>query len=136
MLRLALEDNPAFELSSIELERAGPSYTAETLGALKETNVGADLYFILGQDALSDLPNWHDPVVIAKLATLAVAAREGAAFEDPPAQLGARVVRIGMPAIEISGTDIRERVATGRSIRYRVPHAVETYIRDNSIYRD
>jgi nicotinate-nucleotide adenylyltransferase len=135
MLQLALGDNSAFEVSNVELERPGPSYTAETLSVLKETNGGVDLFFILGQDALSDLPSWHDPGRIVQLATLAVAGREGAP-EDVPDDLGARVVRLSMPVIEISGSEIRARVAEGRSIRYRVPLAVERYIRDNGLYRD
>jgi nicotinate-nucleotide adenylyltransferase len=136
MLRLAVEDNPAFEVSDVELDRAGPSYTADTLGSLKERDAGADLFFILGQDALSDLPNWHDPARIARLATLAVAAREVDDAPDLPLTIGARVVRLVMPTIAISASDIRQRVASGRSIRYLVPPAVERYIREKRLYRD
>jgi nicotinate-nucleotide adenylyltransferase len=135
MLRLATEDNPAFEISTVELERPGPSYTADTLAFLADAHAGADLYFIMGQDALSDLPNWHNPERIAELATLAVATREGVPG-DPPASLNARMVRLTMDAIEISGSDLRARVASGRSIRYRTPVAVERYIRENALYRD
>lgn len=136
MLRLAIEDNPTFEVSDVELDRAGPSYTIDTLASLKERHAGAELFFIMGQDALSDLPNWRDPARIAQLATLAVAAREGDDALELPPTIGASVERLAMAAIAISGSDIRERVAAGRSIRYLVPLAVELYIREKRLYRD
>ena len=136
MVRLAVEGNPAFEVSDVELDRPGASYTADTLALLKERHAGAELFFIMGQDALSDLPNWHDPERIAELATLAVAGRDGDDGPAPPPGIGARVVRLAMPAIAISGSDIRARVAAGRSIRYRVPASVEQYIREKQLYRD
>ena len=135
MLRLATEDNPTVEVSDVELGRAGPSYTADTLASLKERHAGAELFFIMGQDALSDLPNWHDPARIAQLATLAVAAREGDDVLELPPTIGASVERVEMATIAISGSDIRERVVAGRSIRYLVPPAVEAYIREHGLYR-
>ena len=133
--QLATKDNPAFEVSDVELDRAGPSYTADTLASLKERDAGAELYFIMGQDALSDLPNWHDPARIAQLATLAVAGRAGDHALELPPTIGASVERLVMATIAISGSDIRERVAAGRSIRYLVPPAVEAYIREYGLYR-
>jgi nicotinate-nucleotide adenylyltransferase len=135
MLRLATEGNPTFEVSAVELDRAGPSYTADTLASLKERYAGVELFFIMGQDALSDLPNWRDPARIAQLATLAVAAREGDDALELPPTIGASVERVEMATIAISGSDIRERVAAGRSIRYLVPLAVEAYIREHGLYR-
>jgi nicotinate-nucleotide adenylyltransferase len=136
MLRLAIEDNPVFDVSEIELDRDGPSYTAETLASLRERNSGAELFFIMGQDALSDLPNWHDPARIVQLATLAVAARAGDDALELPSTIGARVERLEMATVAISGSDIRKRIAAGRSVRYRVPPAVERYIREKRLYRD
>jgi nicotinate-nucleotide adenylyltransferase len=135
MLRLATEDNPAFEVSDIELDRAGPSYTVDTLASLKERDAGAELFLIMGQDALSDLPNWHDPARIAQLATLAVAGRAGDDALALPPTIGASVERLAMATMAISGSDIRERVAAGRSIRYLVPPTVEAYIREHGLYR-
>jgi nicotinate-nucleotide adenylyltransferase len=136
MVKLAIQGNAGFEVSEVELSRSGPSYTAETLASLKAAYTGADLFFIMGQDALSDLPNWRDPDRIAALATLVVAAREGDELRDPPPGVDAKLARLAMPTIAISGSDIRERIRSGRSIRYLVPLAVETYIRDNGLYRD
>lgn len=135
MLRLALSDNPAFQISEMEIARGGPSYTVETLEELSRTCAGDDLYFILGEDALADLTNWREPDRIVRLARLVVAARrvDGA----PPARgkYAEGAVRLEMPLLEISSTDIRRRVAAGRSIRYRVPASVEAYILDNGLYR-
>lgn len=129
MVRLAVEDNPAFAVSTAEVERPGPSYTADTLEELAKTP-GAELFFIVGRDAYEDLPNWVRPERIRELATVVVAARHGESLEvKPPA------VRLEMPEIGASATDIRERVAAGRTIRYLAPAAVEGYIREHRLYR-
>ena len=128
MVRLAIEGNPGFELSVLEVERAGPSYTADTLEALADEYKGSELFLILGRDAYGDLPNWIRPGRILELSTVAVAARDGEAKLESPA-LG-----LLMPEIGISATEIRERVAAGRSIRYLVPEAVEGYIREHGLY--
>ncbi|MEX0684096.1 MAG: nicotinate-nucleotide adenylyltransferase [Dehalococcoidia bacterium] len=139
MVRLAIAGDPHFELSTLEVDREGPSYSEVTLEALAEENPGAQLFFILGRDALADLPNWHAPERIVELATLAVATRvkEGATAA-PEAALGdlrAHIVWLEMPAIAISATGIRERVRAGRSIRYLVPDAVAEYIAAHGLYR-
>jgi len=138
MVRLAVQDNPAFEPSAMEVERPGPSYTADTLEELAARHPGAGLYLILGQDALDDLPNWRRPERILELAWIAVASRE---VKDPLGRggrplpgLSARLIRIHMPVVQVSATDIRQRARDGRSIRYLVPAAVEAYIRDHRLY--
>lgn len=139
MLRLALSGNDYFELSLLEIDREGPSYSEVTLAALQGANPGAELFFILGRDALDDLPNWHDPSAVVRLATLVVADREGVASSMPEnpavARLNARVVPLSMPVIGVSSTDLRERAAAGRSIRYLVPEAVAEYIEAHGLYR-
>lgn len=140
MLRLALADNAAFRVSTVELEREGPSYTAETLETLRQQHPGAQLFLVLGEDALADLPHWHDPARILNLATVAVAARSGEGPNLRQAEallpgLVAKVVWLRMPVVEISATGIRERVRLGLSIRYRVLPAVEAYIREHRLYR-
>lgn len=140
MLRLALADNAAFRVSTVELEREGPSYTAETLETLGQQYPGAQMFLVLGEDALADLPHWHDPARILDLATVAVAARSGEGPNLRQAEallpgLVAKVVWLRMPIVEISATGIRERVRRGQSIRYRVLPAVEAYIREHGLYR-
>ncbi len=133
MLRLAVQGNESFAVSDIEVRRPGPSYTHETLEELAAGHPGAGLFFILGRDALADMPNWRDPSRIAALATLLVAERAG----EPPGAAtieGARIQRIEMPLIDISATTVRERVRAGLSIRYLVPDAVAEYIVANRLY--
>jgi nicotinate-nucleotide adenylyltransferase len=128
MVELAVADNPAFEVSTVEVERQGPSYTADTLEELAETP-DAELFLVLGKDAYEDLPNWVRPERIRELATLAVAARNGENVTvEPPA------VRLEMPEVGISATEVRQRVVAGRTIRYLVPAPVEAYIRKHGLY--
>ena len=138
MLRLAIEGHDGFGISDIELRRSGPTYTADTLEALAGERLDDEFYFVIGADALADLPNWHEPERIVAHATLAVAPRDpdqaDAAAAALPDTLQARVQRFPMPRIDISSTDIRERVATNRSIRYLVPAAVEQYIHKHNLY--
>ncbi len=142
MVRLAIAGNAAFAVSTIELEQRGPTYTALTLAALRaELGDGVTLHFILGADALRDLPNWWEPGRIVALARLAVAARGRAPLRGL-AELDRRVPgllaaceRVGMPALAISSTDLRRRAAEGRSLRYLVPDAVVAYIAAHQLYQ-
>ncbi len=140
MVRLAVAGHDAFELSTLEVDRAGPSYSVETLQALHDASPADELYFIVGLDALRDLPNWHEPARLIELSTLAVAARSGerpgeADLERLLPGLAKRVVWIEMPRLDVSGTELRRRAAQGRSLRYLVPNAVEAYIREQGLYR-
>lgn len=142
MLRLALADDPYFDVSTLEIDRGGPTYTVETLAALRaELGPADELYFILGEDALLDLPRWRDPAGIVRLARLAVAARGGAlsvdldALEQQVPGIRARVDVVPMPQIGISSTEIRRRVREGGSIRFLVPPAVAAYIAKQGLYR-
>ncbi len=155
MVRLAIAGNPFFEVSTIELEQSGPTYTANTLAALQRQFAverqppdslpdrradGAALHFILGADALFDLPNWHEPQQIIALARLAVTARASARMPDLAAlellvpSVSAALERVVMPALEISSSDIRSRAGEGRSLRYLLPPAVIDYITVHQLY--
>ncbi|HLZ68565.1 MAG TPA: nicotinate-nucleotide adenylyltransferase [Dehalococcoidia bacterium] len=141
MVRLALAGNPAFDVSTVELEQAGPTYTTLTLEALRaELGAGVTLHFILGSDALQDLPNWWQPQRLVRLAKLAVAARgelpahELASLDRRIPGLADACERIEMPALAISSTDLRRRVAAGRSLRYLVPDSVAAYIAEHGLY--
>jgi len=141
MVRLMLGGDPYFEVSTLEVERPGPSYTVDTLDALHEQyGPELELYFIVGEDALRDLPNWKDPARIVSLACLAVAPRPhrgGVGEIDLNAavpRLSKCTVPLPMPAIDISSTALRERARAGLSLRYLVPLAVEEYIRRHGLY--
>jgi nicotinate-nucleotide adenylyltransferase len=138
MLRLAIEGNSAFGISDVELRREGPTYTADTLETLAGERLDDAFWFILGADALADLPNWRDPARIVRHAMLAVAPRESELIDA--AALGVpdiegRIATFTCPRIDVSSTGIRERVAAGSSIRYLAPDAVRTYIEAHALYR-
>ena len=140
MLRRALEGEAAFQVSRLELERPGPSYTADTLEALRDDRPEDELFFLLGEDALMDLPNWERPRRIPELARLAVARRADSspeALEEAERRLpglGERVIWLKMPAVAVSATEIRERVREGQPIGGLVPATVEEYIRKQGLY--
>ena len=132
MIELAIADNPGLGADDSELLRKGPSYTAETL---REFSAKADeLFFLLGEDALQDLPYWRKPEEIVRYATLAVAERDGADADHRALPEGTRLARLDMPLLAVSSTEIRRRVREGLSIRYLVPADVEAYIRENQLY--
>jgi nicotinate-nucleotide adenylyltransferase len=140
MVRLAVDDVPYFEVSEIEVEREGPSYSDVTLEQVHDANPAAELFFILGYDALADLPHWHAPQRVCELATLAVAARaDGPGLAASHAALGdlsARIVWLDMPQLEISASVIRERAKAGLPLRWLVPDAVADYIAAQDLYCD
>jgi nicotinate-nucleotide adenylyltransferase len=140
LCRIAFGGDQRFELSRLEIDREGPSYTADTLRRLSEEGGENDLFFIVGGDEAKALVSWHQPEQVLALATLAVAERD----EDRRAQVMAaisplsgseRVQFFSMPRIDISSSSVRERVAAGRPIRYLVPVGVAEYIETAALYR-
>jgi nicotinate-nucleotide adenylyltransferase len=139
MVELAIGDNPAFELSRIEVDRSGPSYTVDTVEALARR--GDDLVLILSAETFAELPSWHQPERLFDAARMAVVPREGYPAPDP-AWLAetfpgreTRVAYLEGPRLGLSSTAIRDRIASGRSIRYLVPATVEAYIAQHGLYR-
>jgi nicotinate-nucleotide adenylyltransferase len=128
----AATSDPAFTVSRVELDRPGPSYTVDTLRELAERHPGKELVLLLGADQLAALGAWHRAELIPQLATVAVAQRPGLVIGG---LAGAAVKRIDMPAIGISSSDIRERVAAGRPIRHLVPEPVRLIIEAERLYR-
>lgn len=135
MLELAIAGHPAFQVSQIEKDRPGPSFTVDTLSQLKAEHPEAELFLLLGSDSLQDLPSWFRPDRIAELATLVVTPRPGAE-RSPELPFPFRIVWVDAPRIDISSSDIRQRVQSGRTIRYLLPRAVECYIETHRLYRD
>jgi nicotinate-nucleotide adenylyltransferase len=150
MTRLAVAEHPRFEVSDVELRRSGPSYTVDTLEALRPRG---DLHLIIGSETFLDLLSWHEPRRLPGLARLVVVPRSGNAFDPtaPAAQkvltelaLGpftrpgedGRAVLTEAASLPISGSDLRKRARTERSLAYRMPAAVVAYIREHGLYRD
>lgn len=127
MVELAIAGEPGLALDRQELERPGPSYTVETLEAYRTEWPQARLAFLLGSDAAGEFQSWRRPERIRELADVVIFRRGN---QTPPA--GFRVVQV--PCLAISASDIRERVRTGRSIRYLVPDAVRAYIMEQKLY--
>lgn len=142
MLERALRGHPAFEISMLEVQREGPSYTVDTLRELRrERGTGAELVFIMGEDSLVNFPTWHQPEEIVKLCTLAVLQRPGYdvdmdKLETEVKGVKASVIMIPAPEIPISASEIRQRVRRGESIRELVPPAVADYIRQHRLYME
>ncbi|NLG48628.1 MAG: nicotinate-nucleotide adenylyltransferase [Chloroflexi bacterium] len=139
MVRLAIADNPYFCVSGMELERAGPSYTVDTLRAIREECLVRSLFFIMGADSLVHLKTWRDPHGIMQLARLIAVTRPDwdvdlAALDRELPGLAANTELLTTVRLEISSTDLRERVSEGRPIRYQVPDQVEAYIREHGLY--
>lgn len=142
MLKLALTDKPDFQISLLEIQRAGPSYAVETLARLKESLEEDDrLFFIMGWDSLLTLPRWEDPERLLELCTLAAAPRPGfpkldiSALELDLQGISSRTVVLDMPVMDISSTEIRERVRDGLSIGEMVHPEVARYIKEKGLYK-
>lgn len=146
MTALAVREHPRFAVSDLELRREGPSYTVDTLAALKDEGT---LKLLIGSDTFLDLLSWRDPRKVARLARLIVVPRTGGEFdqEGPAAQ---KVLHeLGLPgfgapggpvvyraaSLPISGSDLRLRAREGRSLVYRMPESVAAYIREHGLYR-
>ena len=142
MIEFAISGNSSFRLNSLELNRAGPSFTVTTLEQLHAEHADHELFLMIGADSLLDFPRWRDPQRILELATV-IALNRG----DQPLPnreeirnlcgglADSRIISARMPGIDLSATEIRNRCREGRSIRYLVPRAVEIYIDQHGLYR-
>jgi nicotinate-nucleotide adenylyltransferase len=143
MLKLAIAGHEAMSVCELEIERGGLSYTVDTLAEIARMKPDAELLLLMGADSLHDLATWHQPRRICELALPVFVRRSGSPEVDltalanlvSPARLEQiRAHQVAMPLIELSSTDIRDRVAQGKSIRYRTPRAVEKYIETHGLY--
>ena len=141
MVRLALAGKAYFKLSTMEIERDGPSYAVDTIAGLKgQLEAGDELFFILGWDSLAELPQWREPHRLVEMCHLVVVPRPG--YSSPDLKkleaaipgLSQRVLILDKPHIDISASEIRERVARGLSVRHLVPEPVNRYIKEHKLY--
>jgi len=136
MTVIATASNPRFSVSRVEVDREGPTYTIDTLRAIKDLT-GADLFFITGADAVLEIFGWKDPQELFDMAHFIAATRPGydfAALEER-AEAHDGITPMSIPALAISSTDIRARVAGGHPIRYLVPEGVVSYVGKAGLYR-
>jgi nicotinate-nucleotide adenylyltransferase len=139
MAQLACTGNPAFEVSAIEVERDGPSYTVDTLEALHAKGT-VDLHFIVGADAAADLYRWRAAGRIVALARIVVIGRPGFVLDRTALShhlpgLDARLTLLEGPRLDISSSELRQRVTSERPIRYQTPESVVEYIVRHRLYR-
>jgi nicotinate-nucleotide adenylyltransferase len=140
MVRLAIAGKPYFRLSTMEVERPGPTYTVDTMAEIKRQLGSAELFFILGWDNLSQLPQWHQPSQLIKLCRLVAVPRVD--FQEPDLKsleavipgLERSVILLEQPRIDVNASEIRRMVAQGLSIHNLVPEAVEKYIKKHKLY--
>lgn len=141
MTRLAIGGNPRFQLSTLEVGRPGPSYTIDSIEELLRSHADARLFLIMAADSLAQIDSWREPDRLLSLVEWAVGPRPGNELPDKAAlrrRFGSAARRIHLlkgPALEVSATDIRQRVAARKTIRYLVPQAVEELILDKGLYR-
>jgi nicotinate-nucleotide adenylyltransferase len=141
MLRLAISGNEFFDVDEREIKRGGASYTVDTLKELSAETKGAELYFLMGADSLATFERWKSPNEICKLARVIVLDRGGHSKPDveelakylPKPESAAEQI-LEMPQVEISSSDLRQRIGAQRSVRYQLPPAVAAYIASESLY--
>jgi nicotinate-nucleotide adenylyltransferase len=141
MVKRAIARKIYFELSTIEVDRPGPSYSVDTIKELRgQLGAGTEIYYLVGWDSLADLPQWREPTRLIKICRLVAVRRPGVARPDlkkleasVPGVTGS-VVWLDIEPIDISSSDIRERIARGLSIDGLVPQKVERYIKENRLY--
>ncbi|MEK6574110.1 MAG: nicotinate-nucleotide adenylyltransferase [Chloroflexota bacterium] len=140
MVLAAIADNPALALSRVDLDRPAPHYTVDTLKLLRRESPDAELYFLMGEDSLRDLPRWRSPGEIIGQAWLAVSQRPGTEFdlsdlESAVPGVSARVKWVQAPQLEIASSDIQRRIREGRTVRYMLPPEVRKIIHREKLYR-
>ena len=140
MTRLAIKDNPHFEFSDIELKREGKTYTVDTLTELTSQYTDDEFFFIVGSDTLYNIEKWYRPTEIFQMAKLLTSCRNiekeelNKQIDYLKNKFGAKIYNLYMPNIDISSTDIRDKVKHGMSIRYFTPDSVINYIQENKLY--
>ena len=141
MLDFAIAGHPAFLIKDLELHREGPSYTVVTLQELQALHPQDEFFLIIGADSVRDLHTWREPEAILELASLIGVNRPNISLPDLTelkqkfgAAIDRKIFWVTMPGIEISSTDLRQRIHENRSVRYMTPRSVEVYIHNNRLY--
>lgn len=134
MVEAAVRGMEGLEASDLEIRRGGDSYTADTLRALADQHPGAELYLVLGADAADALGTWERVDEVKKLARLVVVDRPGSSPAHIPE--GFRWDKVEVPRLEVSSTELRERVADGRPLEFLLPEDVITCVRERNLYRE
>jgi nicotinate-nucleotide adenylyltransferase len=141
MVELGIASNRRFEISRVDVDRPGPSYSVDTISILLEQyGQSAEMFFIMGLDSLVEVPMWHQPEQLIQLCHLVAVTRPGfdvdmRRLEASVPGISSRVEIVDMPALDISSSDLQRRVSKGLPIKYQVPEEVERYISEHHLYR-
>lgn len=141
MLEFAIAGHADFSVNRMEIEREGTTFTVDTLQQLHDEDASRELFFLIGADSLTDLSGWRQPDRIAELATIVAVNRGDRPLPDLTSleerlgpETAARIQLVTMPGIDLSATNIRQRIPDGKSIRFMTPRAVEEYIVTHNLY--
>ncbi|EOC99807.1 nicotinate-nucleotide adenylyltransferase [Caldisalinibacter kiritimatiensis] len=142
MTLLATITNPDFEVSSIEIDRKGVTYTIDTIKAFKEKFNNVEFYFITGADAIMEITTWKSTEELLKICNFVAVSRPGFKASNMEKQISmleqrynAKIHTMVIPALEISSTDIRNRIKEDRPVKYLLPESIEQYIKKNGLYK-
>lgn len=143
MVEMATISNPYFEVSSMELNREGSTYTVDTIRELRsKLGWDAEIFFIIGSDAVFEILTWKNPEELLSMCSFVAVTRPGydkdklySRIEELKKQYNSSIIPVEIPAYAISSSEIREKAANGESIKYMVPESVEYYIKKNNLYR-
>lgn len=142
MVRLAIMGNPVFSISTLEADCVETGYTYQTLQKFCRMYPDAHLYFIMGEDSLDDFAAWRRPFDICQMASILVAVRDGGVCDTASKIAKAKVLysadmhMLHAPAFSVSSREIRQRIRTGKSVRYMLQEEVEAFIRKHSLYME
>ena len=135
MVELAIKDGRRFESSDVDINRAGPTYTIDTLKELRaKSGMTTELFLIIGADSVAELPRWHKLKELIAMCTILAFARPGVKMEIAP-EIRNKIRLVRAPLIDISATEIRKRAKAGKEIRYIVPEQVRNYIKKRGLYK-
>lgn len=144
MVKLAIGGNPKFEIDTREIDRGGVSYTIDSVRSIEAEFLNSKLFLLMGADAIQDIAKWREPRELFELATPCVISRGGVGepqwevlrpYIDALRLSEIMKAKVIAPQIEVSSYDLRERIKQGKSVRYQIPSAVETFIREQRLYR-
>lgn len=142
MAKRAAEDNPAFAVSAMEIERKGKTYTVDTISEIKAINPDIIIYFVMGADEILSVDSWREPERLLKMCSFVAVTRPGfdkAGVMEKTASVrekyGCEIYFLEVPALDISSSDLRDRLRNGKSVRYLMPDAVVRYIEEKHLYK-
>ena len=143
MAKAAVADNPAFEVSSMEIEREGKTYTVDTLSEIKKNNPEIEIYFVMGADEITAVESWKQPERLLKMCSFIAVTRPGfdnetveKKVEGLKRKYGCNIYFLEVPSLDISSTELREKIRHGKNVKYLVPKETEKYIADHDLYKE